>query len=180
MFRAPASNGGSRPRVLFLGSYPPRECGIATFTEDIRGAYDLLTGSPSDVIAVTDDERSYAYPPCVVTEIHRDDRRSYLEAARFANNHAADVVNIQHEYGLFGGERGDYLLDLLSALSKPVVITLHTTLPKPDDRMRFVTAELEAAELPGRVHLVTALHACDTATDDALALAIAHGADHGP
>ena len=142
MFRAPASHGGSRPRVLFLGSYPPRECGIATFTEDIRGAYDLLTGSPSDVIAITDEERSYAYPPCVVNEIHRDDRRSYLEAARFANNHSADVVNIQHEYGLFGGERGDYLLDLLSALSKPVVITLHTTLPKPDERMRFVTREL--------------------------------------
>ena len=142
LFRASAHIGGSRPRVLFLGSYPPRECGIATFTEDIRGAYDLLVGEPSDVIAITDDGRSYDYPPCVVTEIRRDDRRSYLDAAQFANSHSADVVNIQHEYGLFGGERGEYLLDFLAALKKPVVVTLHTTLPKPDQNMRFVTREL--------------------------------------
>jgi glycosyltransferase involved in cell wall biosynthesis len=142
LFRASAHIGGSRPRVLFLGSYPPRECGIATFTEDIRGAYDLLAGASSDVIAVTDEGRSYDYPPCVVAEIHRDDRRSYIEAARLANNHPADVVNIQHEYGLFGGERGDYLLTFLAALQKPVVVTLHTTLPKPDEQLRFVTREL--------------------------------------
>src|SRR4029077_14507748 len=99
---------GSRPRVLFVGSYPPRECGIATFTEDIRGACDLLIGQPSDVIAVSDEGRRYEYPACVVGEIRRDDRQSYLAAARLANDHPADVVNIQHEYGLFGGERGDY------------------------------------------------------------------------
>ena len=142
VFRASAPGGGAHPRVLFVGSYPPRECGIATFTEDIRGAYDLLIGAPSDVIAITDEGRTYDYPPSVAAQIQRDDRRSYLAAARFANEHPADVVNIQHEYGLFGGERGDYLLDLLSALTKPVVVTLHTTLPQPEPRMRFVTREL--------------------------------------
>ena len=133
---------GARSRVLFVGSYPPRECGIATFTEDIRGACDLLIGEPSDVIAVSDEGRHYEYPAYVVAEIRRDDRQSYLAAARLANDHPADVVNIQHEYGLFGGERGVYLLDFLAALRKPVVLTLHTTLPKPDERMRFVTREL--------------------------------------
>jgi polysaccharide biosynthesis protein PslF len=133
---------GARPRVLFVGSYPPRECGIATFTEDIRGACDLLIGEPSDVIAISDEGRSYDYPNCVVSEIRRDDRQSYLAAARLANDHRADVVNIQHEYGLFGGERGNYLLDFLAELRKPVIITFHTTLPKPDERMRFVTREL--------------------------------------
>ncbi len=132
----------SRPAVLFVGSYPPRECGIATFTEDIRGAYDLLTGAPSEVIAVTDEGKRYDYPTSVRGEIFRDDRQSYLNAARIANDHAADVVNIQHEYGLFGGDRGVYLLDFLSALRKPVVLTLHTTLPNPDPTMRFVTREL--------------------------------------
>jgi glycosyltransferase involved in cell wall biosynthesis len=132
----------TRPRVLFLGSYPPRECGIATFTEDIRGACDLLIGEPSDVIAISDEGRAYDYPACVVGQIRRDDRHSYLAAARLANEHPADVVNIQHEYGLFGGERGDYLLDFLAELRKPVIVTLHTTLPRPDARMRFVTREL--------------------------------------
>jgi polysaccharide biosynthesis protein PslF len=128
--------------VLFVGSYPPRECGIATFTEDIRGAYDLLAGEPSDVIAITDDGRSYAYPGYVRAEIARDDRASYLAAARFANDHPAEVVNVQHEYGLFGGDKGEYLLDFLAALRKPVIVTLHTTLPTPDARMRFITREL--------------------------------------
>jgi glycosyltransferase involved in cell wall biosynthesis len=131
-----------KPRALFLSSYPPRECGIATFTEDIRGAYDLLSGQPSDVIAVNDDGRRYDYPSFVRSEIVRGDRLSYRRAARFANDHPADVVNIQHEYGLFGGERGDYLLDFLTELRKPAIITLHTTLPLPDERMRFVTREL--------------------------------------
>lgn len=140
--RTPQSGLGSRPRVLFVGSYPPRECGIATFTEDIRGAYDILSGEPSDVIAITEDGKSYDYPSQVRAEIVRDDRRSYLRAARFANDHPADVVNIQHEYGLFGGDRGDFLLDFLAELRKPVITTLHTTLPRPDERMRFVTREL--------------------------------------
>ncbi len=130
------------PRVLYVGSYPPRECGIATFTEDIRGAYDLLVGSPSDVIAITDGGKSYAYPEIVRCEIERDDRTSYGRAARFANDHEADVINIQHEYGLFGGDQGDYVLDFLAQVRKPIILTLHTVLPEPDARMRFVTREL--------------------------------------
>ncbi len=141
LFHTPAE-GVSRPRALFVGSYPPRECGIATFTEDIRGAYDILTGRGSDVIAITDEGRTYDYPACVVAEIRRDDRQSYLTAARFANEHPCDVVNIQHEYGLFGGDRGLYLLDFLAELRKPIVVTLHTTLPQPDEGMRFITREV--------------------------------------
>ncbi len=141
LFRT-SPDGGSRPRVLFVGSYPPRECGIATFTEDIRGAYDLMLGHPSDVIAITDNGRIYDYPEYVRAEIRRDDRHSYMTAARLANEHPADVVNIQHEYGLFGGEQGDYILDFLAALRKPVIATLHTTLPRPDERMRFITREI--------------------------------------
>jgi len=138
------SNLGSarHPEVLFVGSYPPRECGIATFTEDIRAAYDGLESGRSEVIAINDPGKSYPYPTFVCGEISRDDRQSYLKAARLANEHPADVINIQHEYGLFGGDRGDYLLDFLGELRKPVILTMHTTLPNPDARMRFVTREL--------------------------------------
>ena len=100
--------GSSHPRTLFVGSYPPRECGIATFVEDVRGAYDLLTGMRSDVIAINDPGGRYAYPECVVGVIDRDDAGSYRDAAGIVNDSAVDVVNIQHEYGLFGGERGSH------------------------------------------------------------------------
>jgi len=142
LFHTPLA-GKPRPQVLFLASYPPRECGIATFTEDIRGAYDSLSGASSDVIAINDDPvKRYAYPESVRCQIERNDRQSYVRAAWFANEHPADVVNIQHEYGLFGGERGEFLLDFLAELRKPAIITLHTTLPNPDERLRFVTREL--------------------------------------
>jgi len=135
-------NQPDKPGALFLGSYPPRECGIATFTEDVRDAYDGLGSTSSDVIAVTDAGADYAYPSCVIGEIQRDHRASYIEAARLANAHPSDVVNIQHEYGLYGGERGQMLIDFLSRLRKPVVLTLHTTLPNPDEAMLHVTREL--------------------------------------
>jgi glycosyltransferase involved in cell wall biosynthesis len=131
-----------RPRALFLGSYPPRECGIATFTEDIRSAYDLLTGAASDVIAVNENGACYRYPHFVRCEITRDERPSYRRAAAFVNEHPAHVLNLQHEYGLFGGEEGGYVLDLLAEVRKPVVVTLHTTLPHPGERLRWVTREL--------------------------------------
>ncbi|MBC5825442.1 MAG: glycosyltransferase family 4 protein [Candidatus Eremiobacteraeota bacterium] len=134
--------GVGRPRALFVGTYPPRECGIATFTEDVRAAYDVSTGFSSDVIAITDRERTYDYPPCVVSEIQRDHSGTYLAAARFANDHPADVINVQHEYGLFGGQLGLMLVDFLGQLRKPVTLTLHTTLPNPDEKMLYVTREL--------------------------------------
>jgi len=141
LFHTPL-NGKQKPRVLFIGSYPPRECGIATFTEDIRSAYDLGSDEASDVLAITDTGKTYDYPAYVGAQIIRDDRQSYLKAAWFANDHAAEVINIQHEYGLFGGDRGAYVLDFLGELRKPVIITLHTTLPDPDHQLRFVTREL--------------------------------------
>lgn len=134
--------GTRKPRALFVGSYVPRECGIATFTEDLKAAYDLHGGDRSPVIAVTDPGRTYDYPDDVIAQIHRDEVHSYVAAARVANESDVDVVNVQHEYGLFGGERGSMLLDFLAMLRKPVVLTMHTTLPEPDTTMRYVTREL--------------------------------------
>ncbi|MBV9700244.1 MAG: glycosyltransferase family 4 protein [Candidatus Eremiobacteraeota bacterium] len=130
-------------RALFLGSYPPRECGIATFTKDMVDAYDRACGVSSPVIAVDEpgaDVRRYA--PEVVARIAEQDRDSYAAAAKFVNGYPVDLVNIQHEYGLFGGERGEWLVDFLEAVDKPVVLTMHTVLPEPDESYLRVTRRL--------------------------------------
>lgn len=137
-----AEGSSAHPRVLFVGSYPPRECGIATFMEDVRGAYDDMSGLVSDVIAINEPGERYRYPACVIGTIERDDPESYSRAARLANTCSSDVVNVQHEYGLFGGERGAFLLAFLRDLHRPVVLTLHTTLPDPDEATHRVTREL--------------------------------------
>jgi len=131
------------PRALFLGSYPPRECGIATFTKDVVESYDRAYGIRAEVIAIDEpggEVRRYGSE--VVARIREQDRASYLEAADFVNRHPAELVNIQHEYGLFGGERGEWLVDFLAAVEKPVALTLHTVLPDPDETMLRVTREL--------------------------------------
>jgi glycosyltransferase involved in cell wall biosynthesis len=131
------------PRTLFLGSFPPRECGIATFTADVVASFDKAYATRSDVIAIDEpggDSRRYGSQ--VVARLRQDDRYSYTEIARFINAHPAELLNIQHEYGLFGGERGEWLIDLLKAVEKPIVITCHTILPEPDETMLRVTREI--------------------------------------
>jgi glycosyltransferase involved in cell wall biosynthesis len=131
------------PRALFLGSYPPRECGIATFTKDMVDAYDRAFGFASPVIAVDEPGADVRrYPNEVVRRISEQNPESYAAAATFVNGYSVDLVNIQHEYGLFGGERGEWLIDFLRRLEKPVVLTLHTVLPDPDEAYLRVTRAL--------------------------------------
>lgn len=106
-------------------------------------SYDRAFSFRSQVVAIDEpggDARRY--PPEVVARIGEQDRYSYLQAAEFINRHPSDVLNIQHEYGLFGGERGEWLIDLIRAVDKPVVVTLHTVLPDPDETVLRVTREL--------------------------------------
>jgi polysaccharide biosynthesis protein PslF len=134
------------PRALFLGSYPPRECGIATFTKDVVDSYNRAFGISSQVIAIDEPGGEMRrYGPEVVARLSEQDRYSYGAVADFVNRHPADLLNVQHEYGLFGGERGEWLIELLRALEKPVVVTLHTVLPDPDETMLRVTRELCAS-----------------------------------
>ncbi len=129
--------------VCFVGSHPPRECGIATFTRDTRTA--VMRASPlgeKSVIAVNDPGGRYTYPPEVVCQIDRDLPQSYDRAAEYINAGACDVVNVQHEYGLFGGEWGSTLLRFLDRVAAPIALTLHTVLPSPEASLRKVTDEL--------------------------------------
>ena len=131
------------PRALFLGSYPPRECGIATFTKDVVDSYNRAFGITSQIVAIDEPGGEMRrYGPEVVARLSEEDRYSYGQIADFINNHPSDLLNVQHEYGLFGGERGEWLIDLLRALEKPVAVTMHTVLPEPDETMLRVTRDL--------------------------------------
>ena len=119
-------------RIAFIGNHLPRLCGIATFTHDLHRAVsmarpDLETG----VVAMTNPGGAYDYPQAVRLEIQDDNVDEYVEAAEFLNKAGFDVVCLQHEYGIFGGQAGGNINELLSRLKMPVVTTLHTVLAKP-------------------------------------------------
>ena len=130
-------------RVAFIGNHLPRRCGIATFTHDLHRAVsldrlDLETG----VVVMTDAGRTYDYPPAVRFQIHDEVIDEYVQAAEFLNNARFDVVCLQHEYGIFGGEAGRNIIELLSRLEMPVVTTLHTVLAKPTPAQHDVMSQI--------------------------------------
>jgi glycosyltransferase involved in cell wall biosynthesis len=132
-------------RVVLIGNYPPRRCGIATFTCDVREA--LMEAFPElscDVVAMTDEGAHYDYPEEVRFTIRQNEPMDYLEAARRINASAPDVVCVQHEFGIFGGPAGEHLIKLLDALTCPVVSALHTVLEKPNGDQRRVFDRLIA------------------------------------
>jgi glycosyltransferase involved in cell wall biosynthesis len=121
-----------------VSTYPPRRCGIATFTQDLAGA----TGN-REVVALHPPEHVSPYPVEVHHRIRRDDRADYLHTAR-ALDDCVDVVSIQHEYGIWGGEDGAHVIDFVRALHVPTVATLHTVLQHPTPGQRAVLTELVA------------------------------------
>ncbi|MFC7337343.1 glycosyltransferase family 4 protein [Haloferula chungangensis] len=133
----------SGEKVVLVGNHPPRQCGIATFTRDLREA--LSEARPQrelPVVALTDPGQNYDYPDEVRFEIHQDEARDYEDAGRFISLTGAGVISVQHEFGIFGGHAGEELLRLLSATETPVVSTLHTVLAEPDDHQRRVFRKL--------------------------------------
>jgi glycosyltransferase involved in cell wall biosynthesis len=130
-------------KIAFIGDYLPRRCGIATFTSDLRAA--LTTGYPgveSFVAPVNDLPQGYEYPDEVRFEFSEGDLDSYRRTAAYLNFSNADVVCLQHEYGIYGGPAGSFILALLRDLRIPVVTTLHTVLEEPDKQQRRVLQEL--------------------------------------
>lgn len=129
--------------IALLGNFLPRLCGIATFTTHV---HDALTtrwpGLRADVYAMVDPGRHYDFPPAVAAVIDQENARSYRGAAERINESGAELLWIQHEFGIFGGSAGDLLLGLLSRVSIPVALTLHTVLECPDRDQRRVLEQL--------------------------------------
>jgi CBS domain-containing protein len=132
-----------KPIIMYLSSYPPRECGIATFTKDLVDSVDRLNVlSPPLILAINDKGGYYRYSPQVKIQIEREEPESYMKAAKKINDSSIQALNLQHEFGLFGGTWGDYLIDFLEELEKPVITTFHTILEKPSREAERVMKEV--------------------------------------
>ncbi len=137
-------NEKDRPWILFLSSYPPRKCGIATFTQDLSTAIEQLPNSEfkSKFIAINDNG-NYEYSDDVIFQISENEVKDYVKTAKKINSMPnVRQVSIQHEFKLYGSEHGDNLLPFLEVLEKPVVTTFHAVLPYPSEKRKGIVQSI--------------------------------------
>jgi glycosyltransferase involved in cell wall biosynthesis len=127
----------SLKRVAILGTYIPRQCGIATFTSDVLESV-AGNGVSIEAISVEDNVGTYEYNSRVTCTLDQHNLEDYSRVADWINSREFDVLCVQHEYGIYGGDSGEYLLSLLKRVKCPVVTTLHTILIEPSVQQRIV------------------------------------------
>ncbi|MEP6560202.1 MAG: glycosyltransferase family 4 protein [Nakamurella sp.] len=129
-------------RMAIISTYPPRPCGIGTFSRDLRSALlDSDDGLEIDVVSIIRDHHAPPEPE-VLSLIRQDVRADYVAVPALLDGRGTDVVLIEHEYGIFGGESGSYVLSLVQELSQPFVVTLHTVLSQPSVQQAEVLGDL--------------------------------------
>jgi len=128
-------------KTCFFANYPPKECGIATFTKHLATAMDKKWNPKvkSSVIAINEEGSFYNYNKKVIFEVTKNDIEHYIDIAKKVNEtDNIKILCIQHEFGIFGGEYGNYIIPFLETVQKPVVVTFHTVLPEPDEKRKKV------------------------------------------
>ena len=134
-------------KLAFIGTYPPRECGIGTFTNNLFKSMAEKTKSArreneNFVVALNDNNLSYEYPEEVKLTIRQEHQRDYLKAAKFINLSGADLCILEHEFGIFGGQSGVYILPLLHRIEVPLIVTLHTIVKTPSYNEKAVLHQI--------------------------------------
>ncbi len=120
-------------KVIVLGCFPPRRCGIATFTQDTVEAIRSVGGGLNvSVIAMDDGSQDIRFEDPVIASLKQHDLGAYVDAAAIINAQKPDCLIIQHEFGIFGGPAGEFLLTLLALVKVPVITIFHTVLERPD------------------------------------------------
>ena len=134
-------------KIAYIATYPPRECGIGTFTNNLF--HSMLIGNKSKengnegfIVALNDNDLNYKYPEEVKVMIRQDHQEDYLKAVKYINLSGSDLCILEHEFGIFGGQSGVYILPLLHRLEIPLIVTLHTILKKPSYNEKAVLKEI--------------------------------------
>jgi glycosyltransferase involved in cell wall biosynthesis len=143
-------------KMLFVSSYPPRECGLATFSNDIVNAIKIIFGDtlPIEVCALQNKEKQCSYSNEVTYTINSTKLEEFQIIAEKINERKdIGLVCIQHEFGLFGGEYGDYVLAFILALNKPIATIFHTILPNPDQKRKKIVHVI--ADLSDKIIVLT-------------------------
>jgi glycosyltransferase involved in cell wall biosynthesis len=130
--------------VAVIGNYLPRQCGIATFTTDLCEALSMEIKNEKKPVAVVMDDalEGYDYPERVKLQVRDNVQSDYFRAADFLNFNQLDVVILQHEFGIFGGDNGSYILDMIKNLRMPLITTLHSILSEPSKKQKFIISEI--------------------------------------
>ncbi len=130
--------------TIYVSTYIPRKCGIATFTKDLTNAINMINPLRLSKIAAMDNKmtESVVYPHEVEFRIREDNYKDYKDLARYINENAFDLVSIQHEFGIFGGTNGELVLPFLDEIKKPAVVTLHTVLEFPTSNQREIIQKI--------------------------------------
>jgi len=142
------------PQIAYVSTYVPKRCGLATYTKHLRDAVTSAKGpaAPDPVVAICDSGELGHYGDVFFLPLLKNDRRGYRAMADRINQSAVDVVSLQHEFGIFGGERGKFVLDFLERLTKPVATTFHTVFEQPPPA--YATVQAEVVRLSDRVHVM--------------------------
>ena len=134
-------------KLAYIGTYPPRECGIGTFTMNLYKSMVMNTGIIKDliygfIVAMNDHDQTYDYPEEVKITIRQEHQRDYLSAVKFINLSGAGLCILEHEFGIFGGQNGVYILPLLHRLEIPLIVTLHTIIKAPSYNEKAILVEI--------------------------------------
>jgi len=124
-------------KSCFFSNFPPKECGIATFTKNLSKAMDKKWNPKlkSRIVAINEEGSYYNYNKNVIFEVNKEDIENYIEVAKKINDaENIKILSVQHEFGIFGGDYGNYIIPFLEAIKKPVVVTFHSVLPTPDEK----------------------------------------------